>query len=493
MRKTLLKDRIVETALTFDDVMLLPGYSDTVARDVETNTRLTANIPLNIPLLSAAMDTVTEYSMAIALAQQGGIGVIHKNMSAQHQADMVRRVKKYESGVVYDPITIQANASLPELMALKDQYNISGVPVLAGDALVGIVTNRDIHYTNDSTLKVESLMTPKERLVTAPEGTAITEIKKLLNEHRIEKILVVDSHFKLRGMITARDIDVAQRYPQATKDDDGRLRVAAAIGTPDPEEHSDALVEAGVDALVVDTAHAHSQNVIQLVQLLKKRHQVDLIAGNVATTQAAEMLVKEGVDAIKVGIGPGSICTTRIISGVGVPQLSAIANVVSVTASKDVCVIADGGIRYSGDIVKALAAGADTIMIGNLFAGVEESPGAVEIYGGRSYKVYRGMGSLGALSATHNARDRYSQDHIEHTEKLVPEGIEGRSPFKGPLSDIVQQLIGGVRAGMGYTGCRTIAQLQSDALFTRITTAGVYESHVHDIDITKESPNYPRG
>ncbi|WP_341938617.1 IMP dehydrogenase [Marinimicrobium sp. C2-29] len=487
--------RIAEDALTFDDVLLLPGYSDVTPKDVSLKTRLTRGIQLNIPLISAAMDTVTEARLAIAMAQDGGIGIIHKSMSIEQQAQQVRMVKKYEAGVVKDPITIDANATISDLLALTRQNNFSGLPVLENGDLVGIVTGRDVRFETNYDAKVSSIMTPKDKLVTVKEGADNDEVRQLLHKHRIEKVLVVNDNFELRGLITVKDINKAEKYPNACKDPEGRLRVGASVGTsPDTDDRVAALVEAGVDVLVVDTAHGHSRNVLERVQSIKNRYpEVQVVGGNIASAEAALALVEYGADAVKVGIGPGSICTTRIVSGVGVPQISAIANVVAALKDTDVPVIADGGVRFSGDLAKAIAAGADTVMMGSMFAGTEEAPGEVELFQGRTYKAYRGMGSLGAMSQTQGSSDRYFQDASQGAEKLVPEGIEGRVPYKGPLHVIVHQMMGGLRASMGYTGCNTITEMRTKPQFVRVTSAGMGESHVHDVQITKEAPNYPVG
>ncbi|MCH9843462.1 MAG: IMP dehydrogenase [Gammaproteobacteria bacterium] len=480
-------------ALTFDDVLLVPGYSEITAKDVSLKTRLSRSISLNIPLVSAAMDTVTESRLAIALAQDGGIGIIHKSMSIDNQAFEVRAVKKYESGVVKDPISINSSASVKELVDLTTEYNISGVPVLENGELVGIVTRRDVRFEPSLKSPVSTIMTPKDRLVTVYEGAKSDEIKSLLHKHRIEKILVVSKSFELRGLITVKDIDKAEKYPNACKDDQGRLRVGASIGTsPDTDDRVAALVKAGVDILVIDTAHGHSLNVINRIKKIKSQYpSVDIIAGNIATAEAALALAKAGADGVKVGIGPGSICTTRIVTGIGVPQITAITNVVD--ALKDTCipVIADGGIRFSGDISKALAAGAHSVMMGSMFAGTEESPGEIEFYEGRTYKSYRGMGSMGAMMQTLGSSDRYFQDAARGAEKLVPEGIEGRVPYKGPISSIIHQMMGGVRSSMGYTGSPDIDTLRTKPTFVRVTSAGMNESHVHDVSVSKEAPNYP--
>ncbi len=485
--------RIEQEALTFDDVLLLPGYSEVVASDVSLKTRLTRGIELNVPLVSAAMDTVTEAQLAIAIAQEGGIGVIHKSMTIEEQAAQVRKVKKYESGVVKSPITIHQSATLQELTDLTKANGISGVPVLDGNDLVGIVTRRDLRFETDFTKRVTEIMTPKEQLVTVKEGASSELVQQLLHQHRIEKILVVNDSFELCGMITVKDFDKAENYPLACKDKHGQLRVGASVGTsPDTDDRVAALVEAGVDVLVVDTAHGHSRNVLNRVKKIKAEYpHVQVIGGNIATGEAAIALAEAGADAVKVGIGPGSICTTRIVTGVGVPQITAIDNVVSALKEYDIPVIADGGIRFSGDIAKAIVAGADAVMMGSMFAGTEEAPGEVELYQGRTYKSYRGMGSLGAMSRTQGSSDRYFQDASKGSEKLVPEGIEGRVPYKGPLGGIIHQLMGGVRSAMGYTGSRTIEDMRTKPKFAKVTAAGMSESHVHDVSITKEAPNYP--
>ena len=480
-------------ALTFDDVLLVPGYSEVTAKDVSLKTRLSRSISLNIPLVSAAMDTVTESRLAIALAQDGGIGIIHKSMSIDNQALEVRAVKKYESGVVKDPISINSSASVKELVDLTTEYNISGVPVLENGELVGIVTRRDVRFEPSLKSPVSTIMTPKDRLVTVYEGAKSDEIKSLLHKHRIEKILVVSKSFELRGLITVKDIDKAEKFPNACKDDQGRLRVGASIGTsPDTDDRVAALVKAGVDILVIDTAHGHSLNVINRVKKIKSQYpSVDIIAGNIASAEAALALAKAGADGVKVGIGPGSICTTRIVTGIGVPQITAIANVVDALKDTGIPVIADGGIRFSGDISKALAAGAHSVMMGSMFAGTEESPGEIEFYEGRTYKSYRGMGSMGAMMQTLGSSDRYFQDAARGAEKLVPEGIEGRVPYKGPISSIIHQMMGGVRSSMGYTGSPDIDTLRTKPTFVRVTSAGMNESHVHDVSVSKEAPNYP--
>lgn len=483
--------RIIEEALTFDDVLLVPAHSKVLPRDVELKTRLTRDILLNIPVISAAMDTVTEARLAITLAQEGGIGIIHKNMTIEAQAAQVRVVKKFESGVIKDPISVTPETSIRDVLALTRARNISGVPVVEGENLVGIVTSRDLRFETRHDAPVKAIMTPKERLITVKEGADRDEILGLLHDNRIEKILVVNDKYQLRGLITVKDIQKATEYPNACKDSLGRLRVGAAVGVgAGTDERVTALVEAGVDVIVVDTAHGHSQGVLDRVKWVKKHFpEVQVIGGNIATAEAAKALMDVGADAVKVGIGPGSICTTRIVAGVGVPQLTAIANVAHALRNTGIPLIGDGGIRYSGDISKALAAGAHCVMIGSMFAGTEESPGEVELYQGRSYKSYRGMGSIGAMANKHGSSDRYFQEGGE-AEKLVPEGIEGRVPFKGPLKGVINQLLGGIRSSMGYTGCATIEEMRTVPKFVRITNAGVKESHVHDVSITKEAPNY---
>ncbi|MEM6302733.1 MAG: IMP dehydrogenase [Pseudomonadota bacterium] len=486
--------RIEQDALTFDDVLLLPGYSEVVATDVSLRTKLTRNISLNLPLLSAAMDTVTEARLAIAIAQEGGIGIIHKSMSIGDQAAEVLRVKKYESGVVKDPITIQQDATIGQLIERTSANGISGVPVLNGGDLVGIVTRRDMRFETELDKPVSSIMTPKDKLVTVLEGAESAEVQGLLQHHRIEKILVVNERFDLQGMITVKDFDKAENYPNACKDEFGRLRVGASVGTSaDTDERVAALVAAGVDVLVVDTAHGHSRNVLSRVSAIKKDYpNVDVIGGNVATAEAALALAEAGADGVKVGIGPGSICTTRVVTGVGVPQITAVAEAVGALQGKfEIPVIADGGIRFSGDLAKAIAAGAHAVMLGSMFAGTEEAPGEVELFQGRTYKSYRGMGSLGAMASTQGSSDRYFQDASKGAEKLVPEGIEGRVPYKGPASAIIHQLMGGLRSSMGYTGSPDIESMRSTPRFVRVTAAGMSESHVHDVSITKEAPNYP--
>lgn len=484
--------RIAEEALTFDDVLLVPAHSTVLPKSVSLKTQLTASISLNIPMISSAMDTVTEARLAIAMAQEGGLGVIHKSMSVEQQAREVRMVKKYESGVVKDPITIAPTATISELIALMRENDISGMPVVEGANLVGIVTSRDVRFETNYDSPVSTIMTPKKALVTVKENASHKEVKDLLHTHRIEKILVVNDKFELKGLITLKDIRKSEDYPNACKDQFGRLRVAAAVGTgADTPERVAAIVEAGVDVIVVDTAHGHSQGVIDQVRRIKGLYpDIPVIGGNIATAEAAKDLAAAGADAVKVGIGPGSICTTRIVTGVGVPQITAVANVAEALKGTGVCVISDGGIRFSGDIAKVIAAGAHVVMIGSLLAGSEEAPGEVELYQGRSYKAYRGMGSLGAMSHSQGSSDRYFQDIGSGTEKLVPEGIEGRVPYKGPMSAIVHQLMGGLRSSMGYTGCEDMEQMRTKPQFVKITSSGMSESHVHDVSITKEAPNY---
>ena len=484
--------RILEEALTFDDVLLVPAYSEILPREVDLSTRVTRGIRLNVPLLSAAMDTVTEARLAIAIAQEGGIGVIHKSMSIVAQAREVGRVKKFESGVIRDPITVSPDMSIREVLDLTRSRGISGVPVVVGRKAVGIVTHRDLRFEDRFEAPVSTVMTPKERLVTVREDAPEEEVLALLHKHRIEKLLVVNGAHELVGMITVKDFQKAHEFPRACKDGSGRLRVGAAVGTtPDTLDRVAALREAGVDLVVVDTAHGHSKGVLDTVKRIKARWaETQVIAGNIATAEAARALVDAGADAVKVGIGPGSICTTRVVAGVGVPQISAVANIAEALRDADVPVISDGGIRFSGDIAKAIVAGAHAVMIGGLFAGTEESPGEVELYQGASYKSYRGMGSLGAMGERHGSADRYLQDAATELEKLVPEGVEGRVPYKGSVVTILRQLSGGLRAAMGYTGSRNIADMRSRPVFVRITNAGIRESHVHDVAITKEAPNY---
>ncbi len=492
--------RIAQEALTFDDVLLVPGYSEVLPNQVSLTTRLTKNITLNVPLISSAMDTVTEARLAIAMAQEGGLGVIHKNLTAEQQAAEVRKVKKYESGVVIDPITVSSGTSIRELLAMTEQHNISGMPVVDNGELVGIVTSRDVRFETNLDASVSSVMTQRDRLVTVKEGTSPSEVQKLLHVNRIEKVLVLDDQGKLTGLMTVQDIEKSRAYPNAAKDDKGRLLVAAAVGTgAGTEERCELLVNAGVDVIIVDTAHGHTSNasgtgVIDRVRWLKETYpQVQVIGGNIATAAAAIDLAKAGADAVKVGIGPGSICTTRIVAGVGVPQISAIANVATAMEEYGVPVIADGGVRYSGDIAKALVAGASVIMVGSMLAGTDEAPGEVELYQGRAYKSYRGMGSLGAMGQSQGSSDRYFQDKKAGVDKLVPEGIEGRIAVKGPASAVVHQLMGGVRAAMGYTGCATVDEMRTKPEFVKISAAGMRESHVHDVQITKEAPNYRLG
>ncbi|MDH5611359.1 MAG: IMP dehydrogenase [Gammaproteobacteria bacterium] len=481
--------RIIEEALTFDDVLLVPAHSIIMPKDVSLRTKVTRDIELNIPLLSAAMDTVTEARLSIALAQEGGLGIIHKNMTAKEQAAEVNRVKKYESGVITDPVKVTPETSVREVIELRQHYKISGVPVMQGDDLVGLVTSRDVRFETNLDQPVSAIMTPKEKLVTVKEGASKEEILALLHKHRIERVLVVNDDFKLRGMITVKDIQKSTDFPNACKDAQGRLRVGAAVGTGiGTEERVELLVKAGVDVIVVDTAHGHSQAVLDRVSWVKKNFDVQVIGGNIATGAAAKALVEAGADGVKVGIGPGSICTTRIVAGVGVPQITAIKNVAAALEGTGVPLIADGGIRFSGDMSKAIAAGGYCIMVGGMLAGTEEAPGEVILYQGRSYKAYRGMGSLGAMKK--GSSDRYFQDSSEGSDKLVPEGIEGRVAYKGPLTAIVHQMIGGLRSSMGYVGCSSIDEMRTKPEFVRISGAGMAESHVHDVTITKEAPNY---
>ncbi len=482
---------LAEQAFTFDDVLLVPAHSMVLPKDVLLKARLTREIELNMPLISAAMDTVTEARLAIAMAQDGGIGIIHKNMSILAQSDEVRRVKKFESGMVKDPISVSPSLTVSELLAIMRKYNFSGVPVVDGERLIGIVTSRDIRFETNLSLPVSAVMTPKDRLVTVKEGAGREEICSLLHKHRIEKLLVVNDAFYLRGLITVKDIQKAKDNPYACKDSSEQLRVGAAVGVGEgTDDRVAALVDAGVDVLIVDTAHGHSQGVLSRVKWIKTNFpDVQVIGGNIATAAAARDLVLAGADAVKVGIGPGSICTTRIVTGVGVPQITAISNVAA-GLKGEVPIIADGGIRFSGDVCKALAAGAFTVMLGGLFAGSEESPGEIELFKGRTYKSYRGMGSLGAMSQAEGSSDRYFQEMNQGAEKLVPEGVEGRVPYKGPVHTIIHQILGGLRSCMGYTGCETIAELHEKAQFVRVTNAGMRESHVHDVSITKQAPNY---
>lgn len=482
--------RIVEKAYTFDDVLLVPAHSNVLPRDVVLKTSLTRNISLNLPLVSAAMDTVTEARLAISMAQEGGMGIIHKNMSVGRQALAVTKVKRHESGVVKDPITIEANMLVRDLIDTKKKYKVSGLPVVDHGKVVGLVTNRDLRFEKKLDQTVANIMTPRDRLVTVSEKVSIEDARELMHKHKIERVLVVDDQWVLKGLITVKDILKTTAFPNANKDADGRLRVGAAVGVgQDTDERIQALVDAGVDVVVVDTAHGHSQGVLDRVRWVKQHFpHIDVIGGNIATAQAAKDLVAAGVDGVKVGIGPGSICTTRIVAGVGVPQLTAIHNVAEALRGTGVPLIADGGIRFSGDLAKALAAGASSVMLGGMFAGTEEAPGEIELYQGRSYKSYRGMGSLGAMSQ--GSSDRYFQENVSSADKFVPEGIEGRVPFKGPLVQIIYQLIGGLRSSMGYLGCQNIQQMHEKAQFVEITSAGMNESHVHDVQITKEAPNY---
>ena len=482
--------RVLQKAYTFDDVSLVPAHSSIMPREVSLKTRLTRSIELNLPLVSAAMDTVTEAPLAIALAQEGGIGILHKNMPVRAQAAEVAKVKRFESGVVKDPVTIPPSMTVREVLELKRAHKISGLPVVEGERVVGIVTNRDLRFETNLDQPVRSIMTPRERLVTVKEGAPLEEAMRLMHKHRLERVLVVNGDFHLRGLITVKDILKSSEHPNACKDELGRLRVGAAIGVGEgTDERASALVEAGVDVLIVDTAHGHAQGVLDRVGWVKRSFpQMQVIGGNIATAEAARALIDHGADGVKVGIGPGSICTTRIVAGVGVPQVTAVQNVGSALSGTGVPMVADGGIRYSGDIAKALAAGADSVMLGGLFAGTEEAPGEIELYQGRSYKSYRGMGSLGAMQQ--GSSDRYFQDDEDAADKLVPEGVEGRVPYKGSVVAVIQQLMGGLRSAMGYVGCETIAQMKQRAEFVEITAAGVRESHVHDVQIVKEAPNY---
>jgi IMP dehydrogenase len=482
--------RLLQKALTFDDVLLVPAHSDILPKDTSLKTRLSRNITLNIPLLSAAMDTVTEARLAIAMAQEGGIGIVHKNLTPKEQAREVAKVKRFESGVVRDPITIPPTTRIRDVMALSEQHGISGFPVVEGKKVVGIITNRDLRFEEELDAEVRAKMTPREKLVYVKEGADLAEAKRLMNKHRLERVIVVNDAFELRGLITVKDIQKATEHPNASKDEHGKLRVGAAVGVgADNDERIDLLVKAGVDVIVVDTAHGHSKGVLDRVRWVKTNYpQVDVIGGNIATAAAAIALVEHGADGVKVGIGPGSICTTRIVAGVGVPQITAISNVAEALKGSGIPCIADGGIRFSGDVAKALAAGASSVMMGSMFAGTEEAPGEVILYQGRSYKSYRGMGSLGAMAD--GSADRYFQDAANNADKLVPEGIEGRVPYKGSALAILYQLVGGVRSSMGYCGCATIDELREKAEFVEITSAGMRESHVHDVQITKEAPNY---
>ncbi len=482
--------RLVQKALTFDDVLLLPAHSVVLPRNVNLSTRLTRAISLNIPLVSAAMDTVTEAMLAITLAQEGGIGIIHKNMSAESQAVHVAKVKRFESGIVKDPITIPPHMTVREVLNLTRQHKISGLPVVEGSMVVGIVTNRDLRFETNLDQPIKNIMVPKDRLVTVKEGTTREEAMALLHKYRLERVLVVNTNFELRGLITVKDITKTSEHPDACKDDLGRLRVGAAIGVGEgSDERAEALAEAGVDVIVVDTAHGHTKGVLDQILWIKKHlPHIQVIGGNIATAAAAKALADHGADGVKVGIGPGSICTTRIVAGVGVPQITAIQNVSTALNGTGIPMIADGGIRYSGDVTKAIAAGANSVMLGGLFAGTEESPGEIELFQGRSYKTYRGMGSLSAMQQ--GSSDRYFQDTEQNADKLVPEGVEGRVPFKGSMISVIHQLMGGIRSGMGYLGCETIDAMHTKAEFVEITSAGIRESHVHNVQITKESPNY---
>ena len=485
--------RIVNEALTFDDVLLLPAYSKVLPSEVDLTTRLTRDIVLNIPLMSAAMDTVTESRLAIALAQEGGIGIVHKNMPLEDQAREVRAVKKFESGIIQDPVTIGPEASIGELRVLTSERQISGVPVVDGTNLLGIVTSRDIRFERRMEAKVKDVMTTRERLITAPEDASFESITDLLQIHRIEKVLLVNDDFELKGMVTVKDITKAQAYPNACKDAQGQLRTGASVGTSDEtDDRVAALVEAGADIIVVDTAHGHSQRVLDRISWIKQKYpDVPILGGNVATRDGARALIDAGVDAIKVGIGPGSICTTRVVSGIGVPQITAIAEVAAESNGDAVPIVADGGVRFSGDIAKAVCAGANVVMVGGLLAGTDEAPGDIELYQGRTFKSYRGMGSLGAMSEQHGSSDRYFQEPEKDLGKLVPEGVEGRVPYRGPVGPVVHQLMGGLRASMGYTGSATVEEMRNEPEFVRVSSASLSENHVHDVDITKEAPNYP--
>lgn len=485
--------RVNNEALTFDDVLLVPGYSEVTAKDVSITSKLTREIGMQVPLLSAAMDTVTESRLAIAIAQEGGIGIVHKSMSIERQAREVWTVKKYESGVVKDPFTIESKATLRDLQTFTSANNISGVPILEQGDLVGIVTRRDVRFATDMDALVTSVMTPRERLITVKEGASPDEVRALFARHRIEKVLVVDDAFELKGLITVTDIDKAEQYPNACKDDQGRLRVGASVGVgKGTDERIEALVRANVDVLVVDTAHGHSLNVLNRVRWIKTNFpDIQVIGGNIATAEGALALADAGADGVKVGIGPGSICTTRVVTGIGVPQISAISETAKALSGTGIPVISDGGIRFSGDMAKAIAAGAHSVMMGSILAGTEEAPGEIEIYQGRSYKSYRGMGSMGAMAEIEGSSDRYFQDSSAGAEKLVPEGIEGRVPYKGPVGNIIHQMTGGLKSAMGYTGCTDIDQMRTKPNFVRVTAAGMNESHVHDVHITKEAPNYP--
>jgi len=481
----------IETALTFDDILLVPAKSDVLPRDADLGTRFSRNLTINIPLLSAAMDTVTGGRAAIALAQEGGVGVIHRNFTPEEQAREVNKVKKFESGIITDPVTVNRNARVSDVVELMRKYDISGVPVVDGPKVIGIVTSRDLRFERSMSTSIKQIMTPQERLVTVEEGTNADKIESLLHKHRIEKVLVTDKSGNLRGLVTVKDIQKSSDHPNACRDSRGRLLVAAAVGVGEgTDERVERLANAGVDAIVVDTAHGHSKGVIERVAMIKKAHDVDVIGGNIATTEAARDLADAGADGVKVGIGPGSICTTRMVAGVGVPQIHAIRSVAKGLEGTDIPLIADGGIRYSGDIAKCIAVGAWAVMVGGMLAGTDESPGEIEMYQGRSYKSYRGMGSVGAMQK--GSKDRYFQDTVSSADKLVPEGIEGRVPYRGPMVNIIHQLMGGLRASMGYTGNANIEQMRGKTNFVRITNAGITESHVHDVSIVKEAPNYHR-
>ncbi|WP_428087441.1 IMP dehydrogenase [Candidatus Thioglobus sp.] len=483
--------KLLKTALTFDDVLLVPAHSTVMPKEVSMVTKLTKNITLNTPILSAAMDTVTEAKLAIAMAQEGGLGIVHKNMSIEGQANEVRKVKRFESGIIREPITISSTATVKDVFDLQNKFKISALPVVEAGIIVGMITGRDVRFETNLNESVTNLMTPQDKLITVAEGTDMSEVRTLLQQHRIERVVITDESFKLKGMITVRDIQKSTDFPNACKDEQEQLRVGAAVGVgAGTGARIDALVEAGVDVIVIDTAHGHSQGVLDRVKKTKDRHpNLDIIAGNIATGAAALDLVKAGADCVKVGIGPGSICTTRIVAGVGVPQITAIADVASALENSGIPLIADGGIRYSGDVAKAFAAGAYCVMLGSMLAGTQESPGEVELYQGRSYKSYRGMGSIGAMNQAHGSSDRYFQSDSK-ADKLVPEGIEGRVPFKGSIRPIIHQMIGGVRSSMGYTGCATLEKMRNNAVFVQVTSAGMVESHVHDVSITKEAPNY---
>jgi IMP dehydrogenase len=482
---------LLKTALTFDDVLLVPAHSTTMPKEVSMSTKLTKNITLNTPILSAAMDTVTEAKLAITMAQEGGIGIIHKNMSSEEQANEVRKVKRFESGIIREPITIGPKATIADVFDMQKKFKISALPVVEGNTIVGMITGRDVRFETRQDQLVEHLMTPQHKLITVAEGTDMSEVRSLLQQHRIERVVITNDKFDLQGMITVRDIQKSTDFPNACKDEQEQLRVGAAVGVASGTgERIDALVEAGVDVIVIDTAHGHSQGVLDRVKKTKAKHpNLNIIAGNIATGAAALDLVKAGADCVKVGIGPGSICTTRIVAGVGVPQISAISDVAEALLGTGVPLIADGGIRYSGDIAKAFAAGAYCVMLGSMLAGTEESPGEVELYQGRAYKSYRGMGSIGAMNQAYGSSDRYFQSDSK-ADKLVPEGIEGRVAFKGSIRPIIHQMVGGVRSSMGYTGCETLEKMRTNATFVQVTSAGMIESHVHDVSITKEAPNY---